>query len=341
MTKRYEYFGSKGNMIGYEFYNNMTRQWEYYENTTQKGYQEPSKVDITPTLNAQSTLQGRYDNNTAFVQQEINKMILSVNNLEISDEQKNQIIQTFKGIPLKSVNNQTINYSSLSATNDVLNYLQDSLRKIINNVTRSNFEQKASSNTTYNSSLANNDAISNKGEKFYEEIYNKKLMGRDKEFVLSEFINLFNNYSNYSWDRDFKNSILIHIIKLNISLKKYYDASLYNEKMFALAPNTKSYYFLNKAQIYFEQNDKKNYGEILKYLKNISQSDERDFDKDFSNPLNQISNLDYKFLGDYYSLKGISKIKTGNKTSGCADIQIAIKNSGNSALYYNYNYCRK
>ncbi|MBO4234792.1 hypothetical protein [Riemerella anatipestifer] len=135
MTKRYEYFDSRGNMIGYEFYNTMTRQWEYYENKSQNS--EPQSLDISNLGNATTILQGRYDSNTAYVQQEINKMIQSVYNLNISNEQKDKIIQTFKDIPLKSVNSQTINYSNLSNANDVLNYLHNSLSKIIENVTSS------------------------------------------------------------------------------------------------------------------------------------------------------------------------------------------------------------
>ena len=180
MTKRYEYFDSRGNMIGYEFYNTMTRQWEYYETKTQSSYQEPTKVDLSPTFNALSTLQGKYDNNTAYVQQEINKMIQSVYNLDISDEKKIKIVQTFKDFPLNSVNSQTINYSSLSKANDVLNYLNDSLRKIVENVIagRETYFNTENQNKTNYSSPSKTENQKNKVK------YNLLLGGIDKRYKL-------------------------------------------------------------------------------------------------------------------------------------------------------------
>ncbi|MFC6268000.1 hypothetical protein [Frigoriflavimonas asaccharolytica] len=163
MTKKYEYFNSKGQMIGYEYYNNMTRQWEYYEMNSQNNYNEPAKLDLTSTFNAASTLQGRYDNNTAYVQKEVQKMIQSVYNFDIPDSQKQEIVKNFKDVPLKSVNSQAINYSSLSQANDVLNYLSNSLNKIIKNVV-SAYEQNVETTTTQ---------ISNNTKKInFEDYYN-------------------------------------------------------------------------------------------------------------------------------------------------------------------------
>ena len=184
MTKRYEYFDSRGNMIGYEFYNKMTRQWEYYENQSQNS--EPQSLDISNLGNATTILQGRYDSNTAYVQQEINKMMQSVYNLDISDEKKSKIIQTFKNFPLNSVNSQTINYSSLSKANDVLNYLNDSLRKIVENViagreTYFNTENQNKTNYSISSKTEKTEKTENQKNKVK---YNVLLGGIDKRYKL-------------------------------------------------------------------------------------------------------------------------------------------------------------
>lgn len=136
MNRRYEYFDSSGNMIGYELYNSMTRQWEYYENKQRQSYQyrDPQQLDISSLGNAASTLQSRYNNNTSYVQQQVSSMIQSVYDSDLTDEEITKIINKFQNEPLRSVNSQTINYSSLSETNRVLNYLSDSLNKIIQNV---------------------------------------------------------------------------------------------------------------------------------------------------------------------------------------------------------------
>lgn len=50
MNRRYEYFDSIGNMTGYELYNNMTKQYEYYSTVSQQRkpnrYREPEKLDL-------------------------------------------------------------------------------------------------------------------------------------------------------------------------------------------------------------------------------------------------------------------------------------------------------
>lgn len=157
MNRRYEYFDSRGNMTGYEIYNNLTRQWEYYSTTSQQRtpnkYRDPVPLDITPLGNATTTLQNRYNQNTQWVQQEVRKMFDTVYNLDIYDNQKNQIIETFKNSPLESVNSQRINYSNVNECNRVLNYLRDSLNTIIKNVTASN-----SANTSQNNSSNDYDS---------------------------------------------------------------------------------------------------------------------------------------------------------------------------------------
>lgn len=133
MTKRYEYFDSRGNMIGYEFYNNMTRQWEYYEAKSQNSYQEPAKVDISSLGNAASILQGRYDNNVQLVQNTINAIVDQINSLDISTKRRDLIIQTFSTHVRKNLNGKSANYSSANETRSIINWLYDTANQIIKN----------------------------------------------------------------------------------------------------------------------------------------------------------------------------------------------------------------
>ena len=135
MTKRYEYFDSRGNMIGYEFYNAMTRQWEYYETKSQNSYQEPAKVDLSPTLNALSILQDRYDNNVQQVQNNINNISQKIDELDVTNYEREQIRNAFAKLIAENLSGQKFNYSSASETNRIINWLYDSTNRIIKNVT--------------------------------------------------------------------------------------------------------------------------------------------------------------------------------------------------------------
>lgn len=189
INRRYEYFDSRGNMTGYEIYNTLTRQWEYYSTTSQQRslnqYRDPIPLDITPLGNATTTLQNRYNQNTQWVQQEISKMFDAVYSLDIYDNQKNQIIETFKNSPLKSVNSQRINYSNINECNRVLNYLKESLSTIIKNVTASN-----SNNTPQNSSSNDYDSdrkiIANYGKTL--PVYNIALFNYNNKRIKDEII---------------------------------------------------------------------------------------------------------------------------------------------------------
>lgn len=187
MNRRYEYFDSRGSMIGYEFYNTMTRQWEYYE-TSQKNstqYRDPIQPNISSLGNATSTLQNRYNNNTSYLQQQVAEMVQSVYNLDLTDEEKTKIINKFQNGPLHSVNSKSFNYSSLNETNRVLNYLSESLNKIIKNVTASNSNN---SNSYQNNSLNDYDSkiIASYGRML--PVYNIAIFNSDNKRVKDETI---------------------------------------------------------------------------------------------------------------------------------------------------------
>ena len=167
MTKRYEYFDSRGNMIGYEFYNTMTRQWEYYETKSQNSYQEPAKVDLSPTLNALSILQDRYDNNVQQVQNNINNLSNKIDELNVTDSEKEQIRNAFAKLIAENLSGQRFNYSSASETNRIINWLYESTNKIIKNVT----SQHKNVTSQYKSNVYTNSSEID----YWENFYNKKI----------------------------------------------------------------------------------------------------------------------------------------------------------------------
>lgn len=206
MNRRYEYFDSKGNMTGYEFYNTMTRQWEYYElsqrNSTQ--YRDPLQFNISSLGNATSTLQNRYNNNTSYLQQEVSAMVQSVYNLDLTNEEKTKIINKFQNESLRIINTQAFNYSSLNETNKVLKYLRDNLNKIIQNTVLLN-KKSSGSNTDLSdySKILKVDKISVFGDK-YKFIKDENII-TDSYIIISENEIQFKRADGTLSYRDLKN----------------------------------------------------------------------------------------------------------------------------------------
>ena len=138
---RYEYFDSGGNMIGYEKYNSFSKQWEYYTtgNTSQPRqptqYRDPQQLNISGLGNATSILQNRYNSNVQQVQNTVNSITDQINNLDVTDEQRLVILDTFQKKCVDEINRTRINYSSANETNRVIKWLYDSVNTIIKNVT--------------------------------------------------------------------------------------------------------------------------------------------------------------------------------------------------------------
>jgi len=80
LYKRYEYFDSKGQMIGYEKWNNLYDKWEYFESrnyqqpntSTYSNYEYKSPYDIGLIERALAIKQQRYDQKYNNIQNKIN-----------------------------------------------------------------------------------------------------------------------------------------------------------------------------------------------------------------------------------------------------------------------------
>lgn len=98
-------------------------------------YRDPVPLDISNLGNASSTLQQRYNYNTQRVQQEIDAIVRQVNKLDITEKQKQDILELFQKNGIASLNAQRLNYSSDAQTNQAIKYLYDSVNSIIRIVT--------------------------------------------------------------------------------------------------------------------------------------------------------------------------------------------------------------
>lgn len=96
-------------------------------------YRDPAPVDITPLGNAATTLQNRYNNNIQTVGHTVKKIKRDIYESNMSNDNKNEVIRRFNSV-ISSLNSQRIDYSSTNQTNAVINYLYDSVNKIIQDV---------------------------------------------------------------------------------------------------------------------------------------------------------------------------------------------------------------
>lgn len=96
-------------------------------------YRDPAPVDITPLGNAATTLQNRYNDNIQTVGHTVKKIKRDIYESNMSNDDKNEVVRRFNSV-ISSLNSQRIDYGSTNQTNAVINYLYDSVNKIIQDV---------------------------------------------------------------------------------------------------------------------------------------------------------------------------------------------------------------
>ncbi len=147
--KRYEYFDSNGNMIGYEKYNNVLKQYEYYSTNNSQSpqtrqpyqYRDPEKLDISVLGNAMITKQNRYNNAQAV----INDIVYQINSLSVSQQRKTKILNAFK---------KTVEMNSRRISNGNVDWLYEVTNLIIN-------DNSDTSNTPESTTNASTTSYSN------------------------------------------------------------------------------------------------------------------------------------------------------------------------------------
>lgn len=141
LYKRYDYFDSSGNIIGYKKYNSLSRHWEYYNlNKTQYerqprqygNYTQPYHLDLIERALRQK--QQNYDSNFQTVKATIENIINDIKTWEISADAKYKIISHFKDAISKNLDNRNIDYGSAEQTRIVIKWLNETIEIIIKNL---------------------------------------------------------------------------------------------------------------------------------------------------------------------------------------------------------------
>ncbi|AZA55356.1 hypothetical protein EG348_21335 [Chryseobacterium sp. G0201] len=179
-------------MIGYEKYNNLSKQWEYYTTgTTAQSqqptqYRDPQQLSISGLGNAMTAKQNRYDNNVQQVQRTVNLISNQINNLDVTDKQRQLIHDTFQKSCINEVNRTKINYSSANETNRIIQWLYDSINTIIKNVTAPSFNSMPDSNSQSSNYSSNSLVIANYGKKL--PVYNIAVFSQSSNRLRDETI---------------------------------------------------------------------------------------------------------------------------------------------------------
>lgn len=197
---RYEYFDPNGNMISYEKYNSLAKQWEMYNvdgsnissSTRQPTqYRDPQQLSISDLGNAMTAKQNRYDNNVQQVQSTVNSIYNQINNLNVTNEQRQLIHDTFQKSCVNEVNRTRINYSSANETNRVIQWLYDSVNTIIKNVISSSSVSSNNSSSNYQNNSSNDYSSDSKIKANYGRtlpVYNIAIFDKNNRRLKDETI---------------------------------------------------------------------------------------------------------------------------------------------------------
>lgn len=127
-------------MVGYEQYNSLSKQWEYYnlsniqsqEQQRQYGeYVQPYNLGLMER--ALSQKQEIYNYNYQKVQSAINDIGDNIKGSDINTNTKSNIIKRFQDAISKNLNNQSIDYGSVEQTNYIINWLWKTATEISEN----------------------------------------------------------------------------------------------------------------------------------------------------------------------------------------------------------------
>lgn len=129
LYKRYEYFDSDGQMVGYKQWNSLHKQWEYFDSSSNKRKTDygnyVSPIDLGLVSQALTQRQKRYNSNVQKVKNHLSFIYDGFDNLN-SQERTNMAYILFQK-RMKSffqVNNK-LDYSSNNIYNQVISRITD------------------------------------------------------------------------------------------------------------------------------------------------------------------------------------------------------------------------
>lgn len=139
--------------------NSYYNRWEYYDvNQSNSGsyqYRDPQALDISILGQAALIKDQAYTNNFNLVQSNINTITSNVNNYQISDEDKRKILNSFYEAINNNINGQSYDYSSNSITNQIIDWLYQTVNTITKNVTTANQKYNPTTPATNNPKIKN------------------------------------------------------------------------------------------------------------------------------------------------------------------------------------------
>lgn len=139
ISKRYEYFGSDGSMIGYKYYDNLQRAWVYTEVNSTPTYSKP-RQDENFEMYTEVALakQRRYNYNQQRIQKTYDNLCQKTSKFfpRASEQQINEYNFIFYDVYVKPYNNKgydlSIDTVADNIITDIVNSYNSMIRDIIN-----------------------------------------------------------------------------------------------------------------------------------------------------------------------------------------------------------------
>lgn len=252
LENRYEYFNSQGYLVGYKSYDNINRQWNYYEVSQKSSYDIPVTSSINLPL-AQKVLASRqeaYDANSKKIDDLINTFREALNGSVLSDETKGRIKQKFNSEYLNVMYSKKYDFSDTSLTNQVIQWLNKGFEIIVteeyenlkrNNEQKTQIVNRALNEIAYNSGYYETDTVTD--EKFNPYTNEYEVVARDT-FITKVFIDGAKNqlyfcrrdniWRYYTWRYDNSTEDFYELIDVNngnvLQLSKKFDKLVFYEE---------------------------------------------------------------------------------------------------------------
>lgn len=120
LENRYEYFNSQGYMVAYKSYDNINRQWNYYEVRQQEVFKPTSSVNLPLVQQVLATRQNAYNTNAQRINDAVSDMRNWLNNSNIDEDTKIMIRHTFNKFHLEPMYANGYDFSDTAFVNQII-----------------------------------------------------------------------------------------------------------------------------------------------------------------------------------------------------------------------------
>lgn len=130
LSRRYEYYNSNNQLVGYKTYNTLTRAWEYYDEKPQT-YKTQSTVNVPLTQQVMLQKQARYDYNKQRIQNSISEMYRTLSEAGFDKDAIQRVKIIMDKNYIMKVNAMNIDLSIDANADYVINYLWVGLKNTV------------------------------------------------------------------------------------------------------------------------------------------------------------------------------------------------------------------